>query len=443
MRTNQLIAIAGLSAAFLVPSAQAQITPGEGFEISGDLDLEAYCGTFPAAYSFLDGSVLIFDGSNVALRSADGTVLRDYGTFPFSSFPSFLEVDESTNMAYFGESSPGVIRSLDLATGDMVELTTLMFNYDMAFDVVPGLAYVVASACGSATNSLFRVDLLTGQQVLVARIDGFSGPVEVDELGNVYVGVLPGTFPYPDDSVKVVRFDAAQVNSGSVLTDEADGFDFSVGYDGMSSADYDPATGSLIVVETNTGASGSESVTWRLDSNGDRAEEILRTPAYTSEAQSIDPDGVTVFAGVQPPYASVRVQFSECFGNGQFGIYNVVPKRPDAVFVGPGAGVSGPASIEIDGGIPNGFAALWVARSGAYEFLPVVENIGGLYPVLLRADASDFGRRFAPLSLDSTGAGAFVYNQPASLEGAILFQWVVFDSGMNIVTTSTAIVNQD
>ncbi|MEM9379527.1 MAG: hypothetical protein AAGB93_06200 [Planctomycetota bacterium] len=443
MRTKHFFATAGLSATLLVQAAQAQITPGLGFEVSGDVDLQSYCGTFPAAYSFLDGSVLVFDGRNVSLRSSDGTVIRDYGTFPFSAFPSFLEVDESTNTAYFGESSPGRIRSLDLDSGAISDLTTLMFNYDMAFDVVPGQAYVVASAFGSATNSLFRVDLLTGQEVLVARIDGFSGPVEVDELGNVYVGVLPGSFPYPNDSVKVVRFDADQVTSGAVLTDEVDGFDFSVGYDGMSSADYDPVTGSLIVVETNTGSSGSESVTWRLDRDGDRVEEILRTPAYASEAQSIDSGSGTAFAGFQPPNTSVRVQFSECFGNGDFGIYNVVPKRPTAVFLGPGSGVSGTASVELVDAIPNGFAALWVARSGAYEILPVLEDIGGLYPVLLRADATDFGRRFAPLPLTASGSAGFVFNQPAAIEGRVMFQWVVFDSNMDIVTTSTAVINQD
>lgn len=424
----------------LTAVSAAQVTPSEGFDIGGAIDLSPYCGTFPSVYVFEDSSALVFDGRQISLISGDGTLLRDYGTAPFSVFASFLEVDEAAGIAYVGESSFGTIRSLDLATGQLSPVTTIDFNFDFAFDVVPGLAYVTASPNGFGATEVYRIDLLSGQTTLVADIGGFSGPIEVDELGNVFVGVLPGTFPIPPGSVDIVTFDASDVNSGVVLT-LSDATVYSSGFNGLSSTAYDEANGGLVAIETNAGAGGMESIAWRLDSTGARAENVATAPGFAGAAQLVDPEGGTVFAGFQPPAASFRMSSSDCFGAGTSAIFNVVPTRPTASFIGPPSGMTGPASIELENGIPNGFAMLWVARFGAYEIIPVIEDIGGLYPVALRADAIDFGRRFAPLPVSNTGSLGFTFTQTPAIEGEILFQWIVMDPSMNIVTTSTAVIN--
>jgi len=433
---------AALLGSALTASTFAQVTPSEGYSVAGSIDLSPYCGTFPAIHVFTDGSILIFDGSNTSHRSADGTILRDYGTRPSSVFASFVRVDEAAGLAYIGESSFGTISELDLDTGTSRLLNTLAFNFDLAFDVVPGLAYVTGSPAGFGANALYRLDLVSGALSQVAQLDGFSGPVEVDGAGNVVVSVDLGIFPFPPDSVKLVRFDSVEVTSGNILTDEVDGEDFAIGYDGISSTDYDPQTDRYTVVETNTGASGGDSIAWIVDSAGQRAEQVASVPGFAGGAQLVQSGIGTAFAAYQPGYTSLRLSYSQCFGNGEADIFNITPTQARAVFSGPGAGNSGPAFIDVEGGVPNGFASLWVARSVAWESIPLIDDIGGLYPVALQASAAAFGRRFSPISLNSSGAGGLLFNQTPAIEGAFLFQWIIHDTSLQVISTSTATVNQ-
>ena len=440
----QRIASLSLAFAIVAPAAIAQTQVTDGYVIGGSIDQTAFCGKFPATATMADGSYLTFDGRNISRRSADGTILLDYGFTPGFGFATFLEVDEASDMAYFGESSGGMIRSLDLSTGVISDLAQLTFNYDFALDVVPGLAYVTASAFGSATNSLFRIDLNTGDTVQVADLGGFSGPVEVGSNGDVYVGVLPDLFPFPAGSSRIVRFDAAEVTSGALLTDELDGDDFATGFNGLSSSAYDTTRDAILVMETNTGTSGQESVLWRLDASGARLEEVARSDSYTGGVEFVDSGQGTEFGPYQPAYSSVRFSYSDCFSGVPFArIVNVVPNRPQAVFTGPGAGTTGAATVGVQG-IPNGFASLWFARSFNYTPFGTIEDLGGLHPIALSAGSSaDFVRRSAPVPLNGVGVFNLTYTQDAALEGAILFQWLVYDANLDLVTSSNGVINRD
>ncbi len=422
-------------------AAPLQATAADGFRVSGTIDLERFCGAFPAIHTYLDGSTLIFDGRRIQYTTSDGLLLRDYATLAMDVFPTFMKVTPDGSMAYFGESSTGTIRSLDLTTGELRVLTSFTFNYDMALDVVPGLAYVSASAFGSATNSVFLLDLQSGQSTQVADIGGFAGPLEVDSSGNLYVAALPSSFPFPADATKVVRFDAAQLNSGVILTDEADGFDYATGFDGMSSADYDARTDALVVIETNTGASGSDSIIWKLDSVGQRESVLAQTGGYTSGVQVYDVGTGARLAAYQPASTSVRFAYRECNSTGDYFLWNVTPQRPIAFFSGPDPGMAGTAAVEVFRGPANGFASLWLARSGGLLSNELFAGIGGTHPVALAATVASFGRRFPMVPLDATGSTQLMYQQSAVLQGAALFQWVVFDSSMQIVGTSNYVLN--
>lgn len=426
---------------FLTTSSVAQTSAGEGLQIAGSLDLRQYCGSFPAIHTFLDGSSIVFDGREIQRRSADGTLLRHYGSLSFDVFPTFMKVTPDGAMAYFGDSSTGNIRSLDLVSGQMLILGTLMFNYDLAFDVVPGLAYVAASAFGSATNSIFRIDLASGIMTQVADIGGFSGPIEVDTSGNLYTAVLPGSFPFPAGGTSIVLFSATDLTSGQILTDELNGTSHSGGFNSLSSSDYDPATDSLVVIETNTGMTGSESVVWKLDPAGSRAFEVARTGGYTSGCQFNDAGTGAYFSQYQNPSTSVRFSYRECSTTTDWRIWNVAPARPVAFFSGPMTGVTGPASIEIGGGVPNGFASLWLCRSGQQLPNEIFVQIGATYPVALSATLGSFSRRLPPMALNANGYGRVDFTQTPALAGAILFQWVAFDASMTPVGTSTYAVN--
>ncbi len=429
------------SALCATSAAVPQVSTGEGFQVAGVVDIDSYCGTFPATYTYLDGSTLAFDGTNIRYQTADGILLRDYGGIGMQTFASFLEVSPDGAMAYFGESSTGAIRSLDLATGEFRVLATLPFNYDLAFDVVPGLAFSAASAFGSATNSVFLIDLVSGQTSQVADIGGYSGPLEVDEFGNLYVAALPGSFPLPAGGTDVYRFDAAQVTSGAILTDEVDGFLFSGGFNGMSSAAYDTTTNSLVVIETNAGPTGSGSIVWKLDANGQRESAVAAVGGYASGCQSFNAGTGSFLAEYQSPATAVRFGYRQCNTTGEWNIWTATPQRPSALFFAPDPGPGGAATIMVINAPTGGFVSLWMARSGSILPAETFVSIGAPYPVGLAANLNSFVRRLPAMPVDATGRARVDYNQDPSIAGAILFQWVVFDSSMQPVGTSTHALN--
>jgi hypothetical protein len=421
--------------------ASAQ-TAGVGYRFAGSTDLSLYCGSYPTIRGFNDGSYILFDGQHLERRSSDGTLLQTYATLPFPVFSSFVELSDDEAFAYIGESSQGTISEIDLATGTQRLLTSLTFNFDFAFDVVPGLAYVSASTGGFGTNSLWRLDLVSGQTSEVITVSGFSGPIEVDALGNVLVSVLDTAFPPTPGSSRVVRFDAAQVSSGALLT-EAHGTPYSVGYDNIASTELDRSTARLCVMETNTGASGNDSVAWLLDPQGQRTAPVATVPGFAGGLEFVDSGFGTEFGAYQPAYTSLRFAYADCFGTGTWHRWNTTGARPTAVFDGPGLGQSGSATIAVTGGIPNGFVSLWAARTQAFQSLPIVEHLGGQHPIALQARASDFLRRSPLIALDAQGDASVGFGQDVSLEGALLMQWLVFDGTGALVTSSGFAVNRD
>ena len=137
-----------LAAVTLGASLAAAQSPAAGYRFTGSTDLSLFCGDYPTIAGFADGSYLAFDGQRLERRSADGTLLQTYATYPFAVFASFVELSPDEQFAYIGESSTGSIREVNLATSQSRVLTSLAFNFDLAFDVVPGLAYVSAATAG-------------------------------------------------------------------------------------------------------------------------------------------------------------------------------------------------------------------------------------------------------------------------------------------------------
>ena len=59
----------------------------------------------------------------------------------------------------------------------------------------------------------------------------------------------------------------------------------------------------------------------------------------------------------------------------------------------------------------------------------------------LQASPAAFGRRFSPIQLNSSGAAGMLFTQSPAIEGAFLFQWLIYDTSLTLVSTSTAVVN--
>ena len=116
-----------------------------------------------------------------------------------------------------------MIYEVDLASGSTAPLATIPGNYDLAFDVTPGLAYVASNIFDAdfgagvvlSPNEIHRIDLATGATELVASYTGFSGPLSVNEFGDLFAGQFPETFSFPPDSIRALLFDDASLDSGS------------------------------------------------------------------------------------------------------------------------------------------------------------------------------------------------------------------------------------
>ncbi len=428
----------------LVPAAAASAqtsTVEAGYQLGPSASFTDLCADGPAYASFLDGSYIVFDGYDVEHRGASGSLIRRYAAFPFYTFPSFMTLNAAGTKAYFGESSNGEVYELDLVSGQLNPIANLTFNFDMALHEAGGVGYISAATGGFGFNALHRVDLNTLATTQVASVSGFSGPVTVDGAGDVLMGLMPDTFPFPDDSVSVLRFAAADLATGNVLQ-EANATVEVANLDGLSSLAYDATANQLLLMETNSGASGFDTVMWKQRSAGSALEQVAEAAGYAGGLQIQDAGIGTAFGAYQPNYVAVTFNENDCYGTGSLTRVEVRGLRPVATFDGPSLGGSGQASFSITGGPANGFASLWIARSGALETNDIITPMGAALPIALRADMIDFGRRVSMIPLDAQGEVSLSYFQDVTIEGAMMAQFLVFDANGSLLTTSNYVINR-
>ncbi len=341
-----------LLGASLCASASAQLsTPQEGYVRAGASSFSEYCSGSRSYASFVDGSYIVFNGNDVEHRAAGGFLMRRLASFPFFVFPSFVEIAPDGQTVYVGESSTGKILSIDVPSGSVTELATLSFNFDLEFDVDPGLAYVSASTGAFGTNSIHRLDLNAGTTVEVATIGGFSGPLTVNDFGDVLVAELPGTFPFPPGGTRVLLFDNADLDGTSPLT-STDAIEIVAGLNGASSIAFDRGNEQFFLMETNTTASGFGSLLASYDAAGLRQGTVVESTVFAGGIEVVDSGIGTRFGPFQPGYTGLRFSESDCFA--QVPISERVEirgARPTNTFDGPGLGNSGSASLTLTGGI--------------------------------------------------------------------------------------------
>lgn len=443
MTLNSLRASTFLGALVLLGgSAQAQLSAvTDGYQLTGSNSFTELCSDSPSYGSLIDGSYVVFDGYDIEHRSAGGALIRRFASLPAYKFPSFVRIAPDGSTAYIGESSSGQIWSVDLGSGGLTALANLTFNFDLAFDTDPGFAYVSAATGGFGFNSVHRMDLSSGATTEVASVTGFSGPLAVDDFGDVLLARLSGQFPAPAGSADILRFDDADLDGGTVLS-EADATVSFGGLNGCSSLQYDMLDQQYFLMETSAGASGFGSELWRIAADGTPLEQVAESTVFSGGIEIVDAGIGTRFGPYQPNYVGLRFVESDCFGSGTTQRVSVRPLRPAGTFSGPFQGTPGNASFVLDGGIPGGFASLWLARSGSFSPADIVTDQGGLFPIALRATASSFGRRFPMVPLDASGHAQLDFVQDPVFEGALLAQWLVYDAAGSLVTSSTFAINR-
>ena len=425
------------------PSWAQLSTPEPGYERAGATSFAHYCGRSTSRASLSDGTFVIFDGLDVEHRTAGGFLIQRLASFPFFTFPGFVSIHPDETIAYVGESSNGAIFEVDLAGGGANQIATLEFNFDMAFDpATPDSAYISAATSGFGVNSVHRIDLTTGATEEVVLVTGFSGPLAVNDFGDVLLARLPASFPFPVGATDILLFDNASLYSGAVL-DESASTVLTSGLDGASSIAFDHGKEQFFLAETNTGATGAGTNIWRLDAAGVIQEKVTASTVFATGLELIDHGIGTAFGPYQPNYSGLRFTESDCFGPTAISDrVDLAGARPSNRFSGPMIGMSGMADYTITGGPPNGFASLWLARSSAFLIADTVTPMGGAFPIALRANPSEYIRRFPMIQLDASGSATFSFFQDVSFEGAAIAQWIVFDPSMAPLTSTNVQVNR-
>jgi len=420
----------------LAPLAIGQVNPEPGVQTAELLDVG------DRAYGTLDdGGYVSFDGVSFERYAAAGALLQTYGSLPGFVFPSFVEVNADETHAYVGESSNGDLFSIDLSAGTVSTLANLPFNFDLAFDPLPGLAYVSAAVLGFGQgNDIFRLDLTTGGWTHVAHVDGPSGPLTLDESGHLYyVTAFEGSgWPPPLEDEDLLMWTPAQLGSGQVLT-EADATYLTAGLDGASSLEFDPSSGDLYLAHTNFQGLANEVL--RLSPSGAVLGSLGASFTHISNLELAHDGGPAVMAPFQPAGPRLHVHNVD-FGGTIRDRVTLTPSRSTTDHQGPTGGQPGQATVTVLDGVPNGYVSLMLARSSFIRGQEQVVDLGWGLPAFFMVDPSEVWRRSTQLPLDAAGSLTLRFQQPAGWSGTMAFQALLFDGSGAPVGTSTYVVTE-
>lgn len=156
-----------------------------------------------------NGNYIVIMGNKVKEMTPEGTTVQELYKFSDEDYPngvwgSFVQVDAATNKAYFGESSNGWVRSIDLDDLSVQNVALVDGNYDFVMDNNGG-AYV------NTWSDISYLNLSTGSlDTVVTSASPWQGPMTLDADGNLYYG----TSGYFEDGAEwLVKWDKNQLDS--------------------------------------------------------------------------------------------------------------------------------------------------------------------------------------------------------------------------------------
>jgi hypothetical protein len=438
MRTTSiLLASSVLAASMLAGTASAQELAAPGWAITPNPM------TFGAARAALDdGSYIEFDGLALSHFDSSGLLIQSLASTTGFKFPSFIEILPGQTKALLGESSVGNIYEVDIVNGGMSLLTNIVFNYDIALDTTPGLAYISGAPGGFGFGTdIIRVDLASGAQTRVVHVDGPSGAVSVNDLGDVYYVTQFDGWPIPPLSASILRWTDAELDGLDPMTPltEADADLIVPALTGGTGMRYASATDSLIVLDTDF-SGGLSTVARYSAATGLWLEDAATSPLTLTGLQIFQGSGTGVLAGFQPAGAYLRFNVTD-FGNSTSSTLLVEPARPTISFTGPAPGVAGVATLTITGAMPNAAVRVAVTHDELQLGIECAHDFGIGVPYFLAFNPPDLIRRSQPVPTDTSGTMVLVYNQPAGFNGQLVFQGLLEDSLGNPLGTSEAALN--
>ena len=433
----QNLFLTGLLATCALALPSAAQAPLDGFDITN--------AAHPGVSNWITlstGELLSFDGQNVELYDANGAFVQLVTSFASSSFTGCFAVDPTETFAVVGESSNGDVFRVDLATGTTTFLANVFFNYDAAF-APDGTVYISAATGGFGFgNDLVRLDPLTGAATKVANFDGASGPLAVDDLGNIFYATASAAFPSPPGSSDVVIFPASALATADcsipgMCLDLTDAITFAFGFDGATSMERDSSTGNLYLAENNFG-SGVSRVWHVLAGSAANALPLVDevNGNWTGGLQILPGTGPATFQAYQPE-TGPRLVYNTSGGSGVFR-RSVSPDRAELALTGPGTSGVGNVDITLTGGVPSGFALLFFGPTAGVGGAEVALPLANPTPLISDMDLGTlkYGRF---LAVDPTGGASTSFTNPGIL-GVISIQGVLVDlTGNQLVATTSRV----
>ncbi|MFN0007554.1 MAG: hypothetical protein ACKVXR_06555 [Planctomycetota bacterium] len=388
-------------------------------------------GAFDAYATLPNSDRIVSDGTTVWREADDGTVLLVLGTFPAPVFASFVLPDPTSTFALVGESSNGEIYRVELAGGGFNFLCDLDYNFDARFEDA-GHVLVSAATCGfMCGNEIHRVDLANGGTTLVAVVSGPSGPLARAANGDLYYGVNPD---WPATTGSIIRWSAAQVSSGTLLTEAAAAI-LASGIDPASSMELEPVFGNLFVTQP---VFGNTSHVREYTPDGQLRGIVAASPEYLSGVEFLRTTGIGSFQAFQP--AGVRLLYRATdYSANTSAVRSVRPRRPRASTSGPGLTGPGIVTIQVKDALPNASISLLMGATAHYDANEATYDRG--YFLFHTGMPLTGIRPLGTVTTDSNGDGSFQWVNRGGLQGTRVFQALIRDATGRLIGSSTAAFN--
>ncbi|MEM7305538.1 MAG: hypothetical protein AAF682_02650 [Planctomycetota bacterium] len=385
------------------------------------------------------GDVVSWDGSQVLLSAPDGTRLQVLASFDPPVYPSFVRIDPTDTFALIGESSNGDVLRVDFAGGGAAFVANVWFNFDAAFENDTTVLLSAATGGFFTGNDLVRLDLVTGVQSVVAQVGGPSGPIALDDAGNLYYATQDETFPARPGSTDVLRWNLAELGGASVLT-EADAQLYGLGFSGGSSLAFDREAEVLYMASSSL-ASGGNSVL--LVNGTPAASKVMVEGTFGRWIADLELELDRAPAEFEPyqPASGGILRYSSTDFQSVYERTALEPKRGELSLSGPGLVGPGSFSVDLAGGGPDGQLLLAFAPQSATVTPELALQLEGLPPLFF---ALDLGALFlvpGSYPVDASGAATASFANPGGLEGGLAIQGLLLSPSFAPLGTTTAALN--
>lgn len=352
-----------------------------------------------------------FDGFNLMHDSGGPTpqTLLTFASFTFGSFTAPI----GATKVLFGESSNGGIWSVPLNGTAPQLIATVPFNYDaVLLDDNRALVSAKTGGFSAPDNDVMFVDLITGQTQLLAQFPGASGPLAVDDDGDVYYATSPSAFPAPPATVSVLRLTSGVIDNaianGTVLG-TANAQVVITGIDAAGDLAFDD-DGDLFFVDWFQGRIGEIN-----DATGNTASLAPTLIDYAGSGLNgsvlqfrTTSTGPEVFEPFQPAAGELLVHETDYVSISQ--VRTLTARRPELASDIANPIATGSFSLSTVDGPANGIGLLAfapVASGGALTL-----TLPGFEQPLLTDSALAGTPVLVPLTFDATGATALSVQNP-------------------------------